>query len=151
MQTPGRTGLYIAAANIYIEWVLVLYQINCKNLQENKLVYRMTMPPSKPKTTKMVPLYKMVVSSKNATSIYETSFTMCCRLSPSNPTFLFILLPSSQPFSSVFIRFPSFSHSIQQNAIANREGFLRVSQFDFAALFFIYFINEKPKNIIETA
>ena len=112
MQTPGRTGLYIAAANIYIEWVLVLYQINCKNLQENKLVYRMTMPPSKPKTTKMVPLYKMVVSSKNATSIYETSFTMCCRLSPSNPTFLFILLPSSQPFSSVFIRFPSFSHSI---------------------------------------
>ena len=76
MQTLGRTGLYIAVANMYIEWVLVLRQINRKILQENKLVYRMTMPHVKPKTTKMVPLYKMVVSSKNATTIHKTSFTM---------------------------------------------------------------------------
>ena len=59
MQTPGRTGLYIAAANMYKEWVLALCQINRTKLQENKLVYRMTIPHIKPKKAKMVPLYKM--------------------------------------------------------------------------------------------
>ena len=81
MQAPGRPGLYVAVANMYIEWVLVLCQINRKILQENKLVYRMTMPHFKPKTAKMVPLYKMVVSCKNATTIHETSFTMCYGMS----------------------------------------------------------------------
>ncbi len=48
MQIPGRTGLYIAAATMFIEWVLILCQTNHKKLQENELVYRMAMPHIKP-------------------------------------------------------------------------------------------------------